>query len=602
MINVQFQLSGMIILCIITLFYLSLKRIDLKTQKIFQQLLLVSDFCAVSDILSVFAIYYEEYVPTLLVVSICKLYLFTLILATYYGLMYICSDIYTKDSEFKQIVVLYRMILLSGCGMIIIMPISYYSEGNGQVVYSYGPATSVTYATFGVLYIAMLIHLFMGRKKIHPRRRTAVYVWLIVWIVAAGLQFIDRKLLLVTYAGVVGVLIIFIIVENPESIMDKRTGMFNISALQLYASDAYANGRSFSMLIFSNQGEFDTGKLHGADGIAFTGGGVIYLMYKGREEMQRSLKAIEEQFPKLKIFVIPDSRVVPNAEELFAIIRTFKLVTGRDDKENICYIDELYVQEMVEKHEIELILRDAMANGRVEVFYQPIFSTVNESFGSAEALVRIRDQKGKIVSPAKFIPVAEESGYIVELGKMILDKVCCFMKSYQKLIGLEYIEINLSVVQGEDKKLAEDVLALLNKYKLSADSLVLEITESASVQGKEQLLNTMKILLENGIEFALDDFGTGQSNLDYMASMPVRIVKFDKNMTHDYFTVEKTRMIMNTTIKMVHEMGMEVVAEGIETREQLEEMMKQGVEHIQGYYFSKPLSEEAFIRFMKNVS
>lgn len=602
MINIQFQLSGMIILCIITLFYFSLKRTGLRTQKFFFKLLVVSDCCAFLDIVSVFMICYKDYVPAVLVEIICKLYLFALLMVTFYGLLYICADIYAKDTEFRRIELLYRLILIVAGAMIFIMPISYLYEGNGEIVYSYGPATVVTYMMFGVLFLAMLLHLVMGRGKIYPRRRNAVYVWLIIWIGAAGLQLMNHRLLVVTYAGVVGVVIIFMLVENPESNIDKRSGMFNISAMQQYATEAYANSRSFSMIIFSVNGNYDVWDLKVTTADVFTGGGVIYFMFSHKEDMESSLREIEERFPKQKIFVIPDSLVVPNTEELFTLIRSLKLTTSREDKENIYFIDDRYVQEMVEKHEIEMVLRDAMAEGRVEVFYQPIYSTVKKCFVSAEALVRIRDKDGKIISPVKFIPVAEESGYIVELGKIIFDKVCVLMKNYQKTIGLEYIEINLSVVQGEDKKLAEDVLFLLQKYELSSDSIILEITESASVQGKEQLLNNMKVLLGNGIEFALDDFGTGQSNLDYMASMPVRIVKFDKNMTQDYFTVEKTRMIMNAAIRMVHEMGMEVVAEGIETDEQLEEMIKQGVEHIQGYYFSRPLSEEAFIRFMKKVS
>lgn len=602
MINIQFQLSGMIILCIITLFYFSLKRTGLRTQKVFFKLLVVSDCCAFLDIASVFMICYKDYVPAVLVEIICKLYLLALLMVTFYGLLYICADIYAKDTEFRRIELLYRLILIAAGAMIFIMPISYLYERNGEIVYSYGPATVVTYMMFGVLFLAMLLHLVMGRGKIYPRRRNAVYVWLIIWIGAAGLQLMNHCLLVVTYAGVVGVVIIFMLVENPESNIDKRSGMFNISAMQQYATEAYANSRSFSMIIFSVNGNYDVWDLKVTTADVFTGGGVIYFMFSHKEDMESSLREIEERFPKQKIFVIPDSLVVPNTEELFTLIRSLKLTTSREDKENIYFIDDRYVQEMVEKHEIEMVLRDAMAEGRVEVFYQPIYSTVKKCFVSAEALARIRDKDGKIISPVKFIPVAEESGYIVELGKIIFDKVCVLMKNYQKTIGLEYIEINLSVVQGEDKKLAEDVLFLLQKYELSSDSVILEITESASVQGKEQLLNNMKVLLRNGIEFALDDFGTGQSNLDYMASMPVRIVKFDKNMTQDYFTVEKTRMIMNAAIRMVHEMGMEVVAEGIETDQQLEEMIKQGVEHIQGYYFSRPLSEEAFIRFMKKVS
>lgn len=600
MINIQFQLSGLVILCIITLFYFRTKRIDLKTQAVFRRLLLASDICASLDICSVFMIYNRNSLPDVAVEGVCKAYLCMLVIVSYLGLLYICSDIYVKDSDFTRVRITYRMIVMTSCCMVFLMPIRYFEAYKGQVIYSYGPATVVTYVTFAVIFIAMLIHLAVGRRKINPRRRNAVYTWLIIWSVAAILQFRNSRFLLVTYACVVGVLIIFIIVENPESNMDKRSGIFNISALQQYAYNAYANNRVFSMLVFCVYGNVRVEEIPAGQADMFIGGGVIYLMYEKKEDMEAALKQIEEKFPRQKVFVIPNSLVVPDTEELFAMIRTFKLVNGREDKEHICYVDQSYVQKLVEQHEIELVLQDAMKNDRVEVFYQPIFSTVKKRFVSAEALVRIRDKNGDLVSPAKFIPVAEEYGYIVELGKIILDKVFQFLKNHQQSLGLEYVEVNLSVIQGEDKRLAEDVLSLLDKYKLNPESVVLEITETASVQGKEQLLHTMKLLLSRGIQFALDDFGTGQSNLDYMASMPVGIVKFDKNMTADYFAVSKTKTIMNAAINLVHDMGMEIVAEGIETREQLDEMIKQGVEHIQGYYFSRPLSEGDFIQYMQS--
>ena len=172
----------------------------------------------------------------------------------------------------------------------------------------------------------------------------------------------------------------------------------------------------------------------------------------------------------------------------------------------------------------------------VEVYYQPIYSTRERCFTSAEALVRIRDEKGEIVPPGIFIEVAEQNGLILRLGEMVFEKVCRCVKEHDiEQYGLHYIEINLSVVQCSYEQLAEDYIKIMEKYNIPSEFINLEITESASMEAKRILLNNMRSLMDYGVRFSLDDFGTGQSNLNYIVDMPVDIVKFDKDMTNAYF-------------------------------------------------------------------
>lgn len=247
---------------------------------------------------------------------------------------------------------------------------------------------------------------------------------------------------------------------------------------------------------------------------------------------------------------------------------------------------------------------EAIEYDRVEVFYQPIYSTSEQRITSAEALVRIRDREGKIVPPGVFIEIAEKSGMILRLGEIVFEKVCQFIRRYPlEQYGLHYIEVNLSVVQCSYEDLAQDYIRIMKKYEVSPNKINLEITESASTNAKKTLLGNMEELMEYGVKFSLDDFGTGQSNLNYIVDMPVDIVKFDRSMTNSYFENGKARYVMEAAIHMIHGMNLEIVSEGIETAEQLETMEELGISHIQGYYFSKPLPEEEFIQYLetKNV-
>lgn len=201
--------------------------------------------------------------------------------------------------------------------------------------------------------------------------------------------------------------------------------------------------------------------------------------------------------------------------------------------------------------------------------------------------------------PFEFITIAEQNGLIIKLGEIIFTKVCKFLsESKLKNLGIEYVEVNLSTVQCGCESLADDFIAIMEKYGVSPSQINLEITESASITTKKILLNNMKKLMDYGVTFSLDDFGTGHSNLNYIAEMPVDIVKFDRGMTQSYINSKKAQYVMNAAISMINGMKLKIVSEGIENKEQFE-IIKDLVDYIQGFFFSKPLPQENFVEFVK---
>ena len=300
---------------------------------------------------------------------------------------------------------------------------------------------------------------------------------------------------------------------------------------------------------------------------------------------------------------IPDAHVFKGVEDMLYLIRDIRQ-NSKDFSENpYIYVDKDKAEEMYYKKQTEQLILEAMEKDRIEVYYQPIYSTKERCFTSAEALVRIRDEEGEIVPPGIFIDVAEQNGMILRLGEMVFEKVCRFVKEHDiKQYGLHYIEINLSVVQCSYEQLAEDYIKIMEKYNIPSSFINLEITESASMEAKRILLNNMKSLMDYGVKFSLDDFGTGQSNLNYIVDMPVDIVKFDRDMTNAYFENGKAKYVMDAAMHMVHGMDLEIVSEGIETKEQYEVMEELGISYIQGYYFSKPLPEQQFLEFIAGNS
>lgn len=256
-------------------------------------------------------------------------------------------------------------------------------------------------------------------------------------------------------------------------------------------------------------------------------------------------------------------------------------------------------KEFTMKKEMSTIIDRALANHYFSVFYQPIYDTKTEKFSSAEALIRLRDPKFGYISPQLFIPLAEKSGAIHAIGSFVFEEVVKFIASDDfKQLGVDYIEINLSVMQCLRSDLADEIIDLTNKYKVSPSTINLEITETASGYSQSKLNTNIAKLTENGFTVSLDDFGTGYSNLMRIAQLPLNIVKLDRA----FVIMEESgghHIIIKNLIRMLKDMDLKVLVEGVETEEMVESFKQMGVDEIQGFYYSRPLTKSAYIRFLK---
>lgn len=251
------------------------------------------------------------------------------------------------------------------------------------------------------------------------------------------------------------------------------------------------------------------------------------------------------------------------------------------------------------RNEIDGIVSNAIEENRFEMYYQPIYSVSRRQFVSAEALIRLFDEKYGFISPELFITAAEKNGTILQIGEYVLDSVCRFIAECSKEgLPIEYIELNLSMKQCVQMDLTDKVLYYLKKYNLKPEQLNLEITETAANTAQDIVEENLRSLSEQGIALSLDDYGTGYSNLSRIISLPFRIVKIDKSMTDKVFN-RKINTILKYTIKLLKEIGMEIVVEGVETEEALQQFEEMDCDFIQGYYFSKPLPQQEFVEFIK---
>lgn len=251
------------------------------------------------------------------------------------------------------------------------------------------------------------------------------------------------------------------------------------------------------------------------------------------------------------------------------------------------------------RNEIDKIVSNAIEENRFQMYYQPIYSISKKRFTSAEALIRLFDEKYGFISPELFITAAEKNGTILQIGEFVLDSVCRFMADCSRMgLPIEYIELNLSMKQCVQTDLKDKVLYYLRKYNLRPDQINLEITETAANTAQDIVEENTRLLSEQGVAFSLDDYGTGYSNLSRIICLPFRIVKIDKSMTDKVFD-EKINAILKYNIRLLKEIGMEIVVEGVETEAVFKKFEEMGCDFIQGYYFSRPLPPEEFVEFIQ---
>jgi EAL domain-containing protein (putative c-di-GMP-specific phosphodiesterase class I) len=244
------------------------------------------------------------------------------------------------------------------------------------------------------------------------------------------------------------------------------------------------------------------------------------------------------------------------------------------------------------------ILERGLKEHNFEMYYQPIYSIKEDRFVSAEALIRLKDRDYGYVSPGIFIPAAEQSGFIDEIGNFVIESVYKFVSTHNlKRLGLSYIEVNLSVEQCLKEHFADYIVGTQNEYNVRPERINFEITETAYNSAKDVLDRNIKKLKARGYQFSLDDYGTGYSNMQRVLNLPLKLVKIDKSLVDDLDT-ENGASIVRNSIKMMQDIKLEVVIEGVETEEQLEILKSMGADYIQGFYFSRPLSELQFLEFL----
>lgn len=628
--NVETQFCGLIIVLIVMMLSFRRNSLSLDSRRRFNHFVVSAFLCILLDILSVFLIiFWSDGAPILYLVEIeGKAYIGMLVVNAFFGFSYAVG---TEGPEWSQkLVRICRYLLPVQYVAILFLPISF--SRDGRVVYSQGPACLMTYALCLFYILLSYVVLGMSRKIMSRKRRGALYTWMGLWIVAALVQFIFPEILVVGFASSLGVLILYAELENPKEDFDKRYGIYTLNAFREYVDELYEKKKPFKFAslnidyggsdyspilkdelirrasIIFNDNNYDAFMTNRND---------LRIILDEEQSLPDFISLMEEKVADINrgyedldltyyMIVAEDPYQASSESELMYYVN---YVRRHADHEGVIYLDEAAIAGVKRFLYVRDLITVALVRDRVVPFYQPIYSIEKGRFTAAEALARIEitdaeaailNVKGNILPPGLFIPVAEETGQIQEIGARILEKSCqLFHEQDLSSLGLEYFEINLSVRQCESDALVGNVRRIMGKYEIAPRQINFEITESAIAEDQEQMVKNIRDLRDWGTSFSLDDFGTGASNLDYFVRMPVSTVKYDFSFTQMACSDNRVERMLVHITRMISEAGGKIVSEGVETADQLELMKGMGVDFIQGYYFSKPLPAEDFVAFLR---
>lgn len=624
--NIQFQFAALTIAIVVAVMCFGQKRLNFAAERAFTKLLFGVVVSIILDISSIFAINYRDVIGMNITQIVCRLYLLSITTVACLAAWFSVAEIrYT----FKRFWINATAIpLVIETIVLLFVPVKLYAEGNA--IYTYGIPVLVTYAFCTLYIVSTFVMVLLLREKINIKRRYAIYFWMLAWMIAAIVQFINNELLVVSLAMAIGCMYMYCKLENPEYHLDFATNVFNRKGFEMIMSEhiKYKEKKALISLLVRDMNMvnevFGTHAVETVilaiskfadnipDSTLFRLEDNLFCIALDRPaDSEKALEYIIKRFELpwnienasmeigVSLSYIEDTLKFKTVDDLEEVVHYFAGESMKRPNGDILTVNEEELAVRQRSMDIRHAIEWALRNDSIEVYYQPIYNIKDGRFSAMEALVRLRDDKGTIVMPSDFIEYAEKNGMILKLGEAVFRKVCEFIqRMHVDEYGIEYIEVNLSVVQCMQIDMARILKNIMGEYQIPPYRINFEITETATGSSKA-IDKNMRELLDYGCSFSLDDYGSGYSNLTYVVNLPVKIIKIDKLITDNYFVSEKVRIATEYTIEMLHKLGMEIVVEGVDSEEKYLAFKKLNAEYIQGYYFSKPLPRDRVLNFIQ---
>lgn len=631
--NIHYDVAALMVLLVIIVQYYSNRRINLGVRKVFVVTLMVAACSNALDLVTVYTITNPQSVPLVVnyLLNMAYLISFNCIPMLYY--VYVREAIKPSERWNKWEYVLavgpFAVDVLLVLTTVFTHGIFWFADG---LTYTHGSWMAFLYISAFYYMVSALGQTVIHKDRLTHSQRIVVIFYSVGTIISIVFQLMVDGLLIVQFAISLALLMVYLSLENPEDFTDAQIGTFNRLAFAETINSYLRSEKDFEIMGVQIGG---IGYLRSVIGLTNINGLMKMIAdflesISGRRrrvfyvEQNRFMilseganvnwdifrEVLQRRFSRpftfegtdfsldLALTLLPkkEHQGISDAEDIIRMLECSLQEAEESGAEMTVIAGEQLLEKGRREGEILHILREALRFQRFEVYYQPIYSVQKRCYCSAEALIRLRDDRMGYISPEEFVPIAERHGLIVEMGTFVFREVCRFMterRLWER--GIEYIDVNLSVVQCMQEDLHEKLITIMDEYHLPYHCINLEITETAAVLSSDNLRNNMTRLMEKGVNFSLDDYGTGFSNTASIVEYPFHTIKLDKSMLWSATDSEKAMCALEHMIAMIKSMHMELICEGVETQSQATMLEHMGCDYFQGYYFSKPVNADAFL-------
>lgn len=611
---------------------------------LFQGCFLVT-FCAmVLNISATLLLSYYMIVPLWFTWFVNTMYFLITPLMGFVYYLYTISILYDKKTAIRKLVIVGLVPAIGYVMLVLINPLTKaVFDIDYSVGYSRGPWIQSTYIIFYFYCVGILVLTIMKKKATDRHIYYILLAFPVFAVVVTVVQLIYPTVILSGSAATSALLIIYLYLQNKEVTVDFLTGVPNRQEFsdkleftmkknplqpltlmvislrefrQINNTCGQQNGdtilRSICAYIKSVAPKGSTYKF-GGDEFAILFGNLEYasvpdVIEKVKSRMKEPWIVNGYSFNiRVAIGVVTYPDMAGSRETLIHTIEYAVMTAKKSDRTvTVCYCTPTMVEQLQRRKVILNILKERVPRGDFEMYYQPIFCVKTGKFSYAESLMRIKDKKLGFISPGEFIPIVEESGLMVEMTYQVLHKVCAFVRDMSKTeVSLHAVHVNFSALQFEESDLEDKVMDIVKQYDIPFSSIKIEITESAVAEKPESIIEFLKHMQYMNIKLGLDDFGIGYSNVATVMSIPFDTIKLDKSLLGTWIDMQKMAVTLKNLIRTFKDLGMTVIAEGVETEEQKEFIVGCGVDQIQGYYYAKPMPKDEIVQFLiekKNIN
>ncbi len=635
----QYDLAASIMMLVLIILFFTQRNFMSRTGKYYLGLIICAFLAAVTDLISVVNLNYMTNPPTWLNYLVNIVYLITYNMVAVFYFCYVIM-VTMKGKNSKKYMMVANAVAIIDVLLIALTPwthsVIYFDE---QGRYCHGLLFYLLYVNVFIIFYFILRLFFRYRTHLTKRQSFIIVAFNVTTLIMVIIQGLFPDQLIVNFSNALFSILLYLTLQNPDDYIDNQVHCYNLRAFMEGTGELMARNKSFDVVgiqiddfVYMNQtigaepvriflmqtAEFLTTQFGDQNVFHLAGGRFAILSSaKLKNSGEEIAKVITEYFSKpvevneshvlLRMYACvihyPDFAASP--QDLYeALMGTLKEIEQKQSRE-LVYASKEYLDRLYRQRQISHILKRAIRNQEFEVFFQPIYHGESQRFHSMEALVRLRDKELGFISPEEFIPLAERNGSIHDIGKIVLEQVCSFLKEHDyRSAGIQYVEVNLSTIQCMKDSLAGDLLDIMNRYEVDPSIVNFEITETAGLGSQEVLDDNMNRIMDYGSGFSLDDYGTGFSNMDYLMHMPCKIVKIDKSLLWAAVKDESAYKVLEHVVDLLKSLNKKIVVEGVETQDMADMLFEMGCDNLQGYFYSKPIPQEEFWKFVqeKNVS